>query len=84
MARASTQCRRCAGNRLPGITTQRNSIKDLLGRIRDLKANVPTDGIQRVLSDNTALKYEVRQLNQENQQLKERPQAARAKQPTTG
>ncbi|WP_198588933.1 hypothetical protein [Mycobacteroides abscessus] len=49
-----------------------------------MKANVPTDGIQRVLSDNTALKYEVRQLNQENQQLKERPQAARAKQPTTG
>jgi chromosome segregation ATPase len=59
------------------IVSQRNTIADLLGRIRDLESDLPADGAQRLISDNTTLKRRVRDLSQEASRLQERLQAAR-------
>lgn len=57
---------------------QRNSIGQLLGRIRDLENDLPEDGIQRLITENTTLNQKVRQLTQHNQTLEERLAGARS------
>lgn len=59
------------------IATQRNTIADLLGRIRDLESDLPADGAQRLITDNTTLKRRNRQLEHDAARLHERLQAAR-------
>ncbi len=59
------------------IASQRNTIADLLGKIRDLEADLPSDGVQRLITDNTTLKRHVRELEQSTTRLQERLQAAR-------
>ncbi|MGW4116755.1 hypothetical protein ACWEFJ_38270 [Actinosynnema sp. NPDC004786] len=56
---------------------QRNNLGHLLGRIRDLESDLPEDGVQRVVTENTTLRHQVRQLAQEKAQLEERLRAAR-------
>ncbi|MEU3622793.1 hypothetical protein [Amycolatopsis coloradensis] len=56
---------------------QRNGIGQLLGKIRDLEQDLPEDGIQRIVTENTTLKQTARQLTQENRRLHERLQGAR-------
>ena len=41
---------------------QRNRIGELLGRIRDLEAEWTQEGVERITTENTALKERVRQL----------------------
>jgi len=60
------------------IELQRKTIGELLGRIRDLEADLPEDGVQRVLAENTNLKRRVRELEQQVQTAEERLNAARA------
>jgi uncharacterized coiled-coil protein SlyX len=59
------------------ITQQRATIAQLLGRIRDLELDLPEDGIQRTLTENTTLKHQVRQLTEDNRRLDERLKGAR-------
>jgi len=60
------------------IVKQRNHIGDLMGQIRDLETEWTDDSIQRITTENTTLKQQVRQLHQENRQLDDRLQAARS------
>ena len=59
------------------IVIQRNTIARLLGKVRDLENDLPEDGIQRVLTENTTLKQQVRTLTQELQRSQERLHGAR-------
>jgi chromosome segregation ATPase len=59
------------------IATQRNTIADLLGRIRDLESDLPADGAQRLITDNATLKRRNRELQHDTARLQERLQAAR-------
>lgn len=59
------------------ITAQRSRIGELLGRIRDLENDLPEDGIARTITENHALRAEVRQLTQDNRRLGERLAGAR-------
>jgi chromosome segregation ATPase len=59
------------------ITLQRTTIAGLLGKVHDLEADLPEDGVQRLITENTTLKQNVRQLTQDNQRLNERLQGAR-------
>ncbi|WP_020498848.1 DUF6262 family protein [Sciscionella marina] len=59
------------------ISLQRTTIGQLLGKVRDLELDLPEDGIQRTVIENTTLKQKVRQLTHDNQRLQERLQAAR-------
>jgi hypothetical protein len=59
------------------IRTQRTSIGHLLGKIRDLELDLPEDAVQRLVTENTTLKHELRQATQDRQRLEERLQAAR-------
>lgn len=59
------------------ITLQRNNIAQLLGTIRDLEHDLPEDGVQRLITENTTLKHQARLHTQEKQQLEERLRAAR-------
>jgi hypothetical protein len=38
---------------------QRNNIGQLLGKIRDLENDLPEDGVQRIVTENTTLKQQV-------------------------
>ncbi|MGF0320522.1 DUF6262 family protein [Nocardia fluminea] len=60
------------------ITTQRERIGELLGRIRDLETEWAEDSIQRITTENTNLKQRVRQLTSDNRGLEERLKAARS------
>jgi vacuolar-type H+-ATPase subunit I/STV1 len=60
------------------IVVQRNRIGELLGRIRDLEAEWTQDAVERITTENTALKERVRQLSAENRTLDERLKAARS------
>ncbi|MCQ9179841.1 hypothetical protein KMT30_12565 [Streptomyces sp. IBSBF 2953] len=60
------------------IRTQRTSIGELLGQIRDLEAEWTEAAIQRITTENTALKRRVRQLAADNRTLDERLKAARS------
>ncbi|WP_433678727.1 hypothetical protein [Nocardia sp. CA-119907] len=59
------------------IAQQRTAIGELLGRIRDLEGALPEDGVQRLITENTTLKKQVNQLNQDNRRLQDRLQGAR-------
>jgi chromosome segregation ATPase len=59
------------------ITAQRGRIGELLGRIRDLENDLPEDGIARTITENHALRAQVRQLTQDNRRLEERLAGAR-------
>lgn len=59
------------------ILMQRNTIGELLGKIRDLEADIPEDGIQRIVTENTTLKQQIRQLTQDVKRFQDRLQAAR-------
>ncbi|MGF6884586.1 hypothetical protein ABIA39_005821 [Nocardia sp. GAS34] len=59
------------------IAQQRTTIGELLGRIRDLETDLPSDGVQRTLSENSTLKAQVQQLQCDNHRLQERLQGAR-------
>jgi chromosome segregation ATPase len=59
------------------IRTQRTSIGQLLGKIRDLELDLPEDAVQRLVTENTTLKHQLRQATQDHQRLEERLQAAR-------
>jgi predicted nucleic acid-binding Zn-ribbon protein len=59
------------------ITAQRGRIGELLGRIRDLEHDLPEDGIARTITENHALRAQVRQLTQDNRRLEERLAGAR-------
>jgi chromosome segregation ATPase len=54
------------------IASQRSRIGELLGRIRDLEHDLPEDGIQRTITENHALRAQVRQLTQGSRRLEER------------
>jgi hypothetical protein len=60
------------------ISLQRNTIALLLGQIRDLEHDLPEDGIQRLITENTTLKQNVRELTQQGQRLEERLVGARS------
>lgn len=60
------------------IARQRDRIGELLGQVRDLEADWTQDAIQRITTENTALKQRLRQLTQDNRALQERLQAARS------
>jgi chromosome segregation ATPase len=59
------------------VSAQRNTIGQLLGKIRDLEQDIPEDGIQRILTQNTTLKRQIGQLASEKRQLEERLKGAR-------
>lgn len=59
------------------IGTQRSRIGELLGRIRDLEHDLPEDGVQRTVTENHALRAQVRQLTQDSRRLEERLVGAR-------
>jgi chromosome segregation ATPase len=59
------------------ITTQRGRIGELLGRIRDLEHDLPEDGVARTITENHALRAQVRRLTQDNRRLEERLTGAR-------
>lgn len=59
------------------ISLQRNSIAQLLGKIRDLESDLPADSLQRIATDNTTLKQQLRQLTLDNRRLQDKLQGAR-------
>jgi chromosome segregation ATPase len=70
---AESELRRAHGE----ITAQRGRIGELLGRIRDLEQDLPEDGIARTITENHALRAQIRQLIQDNRRLEERLAGAR-------
>ncbi|KKD05920.1 DUF6262 family protein [Streptomyces sp. WM6386] len=60
------------------ILAQRTRIGESLGRIRDLEAEWTEEAMQRITTENTALKQRVRQLTADNRTLEERLKAARS------
>lgn len=60
------------------ILSQRTSIGELLGQVRDLEAEWSQEAIQRITTENTALKQRVRQLTTDNRSFDERLKAARS------
>lgn len=60
------------------ILAQRTRIGELLGQIRDLRAEWTEEAIQRITTENTTLKQRVRQLTTDNRTLDERLKAARS------
>ncbi|MGD3112493.1 DUF6262 family protein [Streptomyces sp. YGL11-2] len=59
------------------IRTQRTHIAEILGKIRDLEHELPEGSLQRIVTENTSLKQQTRQLTQDNQRLQERLAGAR-------
>lgn len=51
------------------IDAQRRTIGQLLGRIADLEADLPADGVRQLLAENHQLKVDARTLTQRNLQL---------------
>jgi chromosome segregation ATPase len=60
------------------IRSQRSTIADLLGRIRDLETDDARHAVGRLSTDNAALQQRVRELTAHNRMLEERLQAARS------
>lgn len=60
------------------VRIQRARIAELMGNIRDLEQQWSTEDIQRINTENTTLKQQVRQLSQDTRTLEERLQAARS------
>ncbi|MGA4844828.1 DUF6262 family protein [Streptomyces sp. G5(2025)] len=59
------------------ILTQRTRITELLGKLRDLEHDLPKGPLQRIVTENTSLKQQARQLTQDNQRLQDRLANAR-------
>lgn len=59
------------------ISSQRDQIGKLLGRIRDLEIDLPADAVERINAENRTLRLQNRKLTTGNQQLTERIKAAR-------
>ncbi|MVO90620.1 hypothetical protein GPA10_39200 [Streptomyces sp. p1417] len=59
------------------ILSQRTRIAALLGKIRDLEHDLPEGSLQRIVTENTSLKQQARQLTQDNQRLQDRLASAR-------
>jgi chromosome segregation ATPase len=59
------------------IRTQRTRIAELLGKIRDLEHDLPEGSLQRIVTENTSLKQQVRQLTHDKQHVQERLASAR-------
>ncbi|MGP4003976.1 DUF6262 family protein [Streptomyces sp. 8N706] len=59
------------------ILTQRTHMAALLGKIRDLEHDLPEGSLQRIVTENTSLKQQARQLTQDNQRLQDRLAGAR-------
>ncbi|MCX5061697.1 DUF6262 family protein [Streptomyces sp. NBC_00452] len=59
------------------ILAQRAQIAGLLGKVRDLESDLPSDAGQRLISENTTLKDQVRQLRQDHKSLEGRLKSAR-------
>lgn len=59
------------------IRIQRTHIAELLGKIRDLEHDLPEGSLQRIVTENSTLKQQVRQLTQDNQKTRERLASAR-------
>ncbi|MFC1415704.1 DUF6262 family protein [Streptacidiphilus cavernicola] len=59
------------------IQSQRTRIGELLGQVRDLQTEWTEETLQRITTENTALKQRVRQLTTDNRTLDERLKAAR-------
>ncbi|MDX6238932.1 MAG: hypothetical protein QOG10_3747 [Kribbellaceae bacterium] len=60
------------------ILTQRGRIGEPIGQIRDLEADWTEEAVQRITTENTALKQRVRQLTSGNRSLDGRLNAARS------
>jgi chromosome segregation ATPase len=60
------------------ILTQRQRIGQLMGHLRDFDQMVPGESVHRLVSENAALKHQVRQLSQEHRSLQERLEACRS------
>jgi hypothetical protein len=59
------------------ISSQRDQIGKLLGRIRDPEIDLPADAVERINAENKTLRLENRKLTTDNQQLTERIKADR-------
>ncbi|MFG2630665.1 DUF6262 family protein [Streptomyces sp. NPDC048473] len=59
------------------IQTQRRHIGDLMGHIRDLELDLPADAVQRLTTENTTLKQQLRTLTADHHTLTNRLAAAR-------
>ncbi|MDQ2815571.1 MAG: DUF6262 family protein [Actinomycetota bacterium] len=60
------------------IRSQRNRIGQLIGQLRDVEHELPAGTIERISTENAALKQRIRQLTADNRTLEERLQAARS------
>lgn len=60
------------------LLTQRRRTGELMGQLRDFEHMVPGDSVQRLISENTGLKQQVRQLTAEHRTLQERLEGARS------
>lgn len=59
------------------LQAQRRRIGELMGRIRDLEQDLPADAVQRLVTENTTLKQQLRTLSAEHHSLSNRLAAAR-------
>lgn len=59
------------------IYRQRSTIADLLGKIRDLEADLPEGSVQQLLTEKAAMKRQLQELNDELRRNHDRLQAAR-------
>jgi hypothetical protein len=59
------------------ILAQRDQIGELLGQVRDLQTHWTEEDLMRVVNDNCSLKKQVRQLTNDNTDLKNKLAAAR-------
>jgi hypothetical protein len=65
------------------IHGQRARLGEFLRRIRDLELDLPEDAVQRLVTDNTTLKQQIRALTTEVGNLTERLTSARSARPAT-
>ncbi|MBX7131468.1 MAG: hypothetical protein K1X67_02205 [Fimbriimonadaceae bacterium] len=59
------------------IRRQRRTISDLLGKLRDLEAELPEESAQQLLAQNNSLKGQIRDLKEGAKLLRDRLEAAR-------
>lgn len=59
------------------ISSQRDQIGRLLGQIRDLEVDLPADAVERITTENRALRQDNRTLTAEKQRLTDRLKSAR-------
>src|SRR5690606_31783858 len=59
------------------VSQQRTRIGELIGQVRDLQADLPVDGVQRLREESRALRQDNAQLVRDNRRLSERLTASR-------